>query len=253
MDLGLSGKIAIVTGGAKGIGAGICRCLVQEGAAVVVNTHSNDEESKAFCAELAQAGTILPVQGDVSKEEDVETIFQSAVDAFGRVDILVNNAGVTDGYPVDKMTLAQWRRVIDINLTGTFLMCREMVRRCREAQQGGAIVNILSKAAVSSTTKGRTAYNASKAGGMGFTKALAGEVIGDGIRVNGVLPGFVRNSRTDRMFETDFEAMEIRRKRLPTQQFGMPEEIGVMVAMLASEKCKLAIGSIVDMTGGLLL
>ena len=85
------------------------------------------------------------------------------------------------------------------------------------------------------------------------TKALAGEVIGDGIRVNGVLPGFVRNSRTDKLFETDFEAMEIKRKRLPTQQFGMPEDIGVMVAMLASEKCKLAIGSIVDMTGGLLL
>ena len=112
---------------------------------------------------------------------------------------------------------------------------------------------ILSKAAVSSTTKGRTAYNASKAGGLGFTKALAGEVIGDGIRVNGVLPGFVRNSRTDKLFETDFEAMEIKRKRLPTQQFGMPEDIGVMVAMLASEKFKLAIGSIVDMTGGLLL
>lgn len=253
MDLGLSGKIAIVTGGAKGIGAGVCRCLVQEGATVVVNTHSNDEMSQAFCAELAEVGNVLAIQGDVSKEDDVSAIFKSAVDAFGRIDILVNNAGVTDGYPIDKMTLAQWRRVVDTNLTGTFLMCREMVRLCRKTKKGGAIVNILSKAAVSSTTKGRTAYNASKAGGLGFTKALAGEVIGDGIRVNGVLPGFVRNSRTDKLFETDFEAMEIKRKRLPTQQFGMPEDIGVMVAMLASEKCKLAIGSIVDMTGGLLL
>ncbi len=253
MDLGLSGKVAIVTGGAKGIGAGICRCLVQEGATVVVNTHSNDETSQTFCNELAKAGTVLPVQGDVSKEDDVFAVFKSAVDTFGRVDILVNNAGITNGYPIADMTLAQWRGVLDTNLTGTFLMCREMVRHCRQSQHGGAIVNILSKAAVSSTTKGRTAYNASKAGGLGFTKALAGEVIGDGIRVNGVLPGFVRNSRTDKMFETDFEAMEIRRKRLPTQQFGMPEDIGVMVAMLASEKCKLAIGSIVDMTGGLLL
>ncbi len=253
MDLGLSGKVAIVTGGAKGIGAGICRCLVQEGATVVVNTHSNDETSQTFCNELAKAGTVLPVQGDVSKEDDVFAVFKSAVDTFGRVDILVNNAGITNGYPIADMTLAQWRGVLDTNLTGTFLMCREMVRHCRQSQHGGAIVNILSKAAVSSTTKGRTAYNASKAGGLGFTKALAGEVIGDGIRVNGVLPGFVRNSRTDKMFETDFEAMEIRRKRLPTQQFGMPEDIGVMAAMLASEKCKLAIGSIVDMTGGLLL
>lgn len=253
MDLGLSGKVAIVTGGAKGIGTGICRCLAQEGATVVVNTHSNDEASQAFCKELAADGTVMAVQGDVSREEDVAAIFKSAIDAFGRVDILVNNAGVTDGYPIDTMTLAQWRRVVDTNLTGTFLMCREMVRWCRQAKQGGAIVNILSKAAVSSTTKERTAYNASKAGGLGFTKALAGEVIGDGIRVNGVLPGFVKNSRTEMLLETDFEAMEIRRKRLPTKQFGMPEDIGVMVAMLASEKCKLAIGSIVDMTGGLLL
>lgn len=107
MDLGLSGKVAIVTGGAKGIGAGICRCLVQEGATVVVNTHSNDEMSQAFCADLAKTGTVLAIQGDVSKEDDVSAIFKSAVDAFGRVDVLVNNAGVTDGYPIDKMTLAQ--------------------------------------------------------------------------------------------------------------------------------------------------
>lgn len=135
MDLGLSGKIAIVTGGAKGIGAGICRCLVQEGATVVVNTHSNDEMSQAFCAELAEVGNVLAIQGDVSKEDDVSAIFKSAVDAFGRIDILVNNAGVTDGYPIDKMTLAQWRRVVDTNLTGTFLMCREMVRLCRKSKE----------------------------------------------------------------------------------------------------------------------
>ena len=253
MDLGLKGKVAIVTGGAKGIGTGICRCLAQEGATVVVNTHSNDEESQAFCAELSKMAPSLAIQGDVSCESDVEEIFRRTIQAYGKVDILVNNAGVTDGYAIDTMTLAQWRRVIDTNLTGMFLMCREMVRWCRKEKQAGSIINILSKAAVSSTTKERTAYNASKAGGLGFTKALAGEVIGDGIRVNGVLPGFVKNSRTEKLFETNFEAMEIKRKRLPTQEFGMPEDIGVMVTMLASEKCKLAIGSIVDMTGGLLL
>lgn len=253
MDLGLQGKVAIVTGGAKGIGTGICRVLADEGVKVVVNNHSDDEQSRAFCSALAKNAQVLSVQGDVSREEDVARMFRTAQDAFGPVDILVNNAGVTNGYAVDTMTLTEWQRVMDVNLTGMFLMCREMVRACRAANAPGAIVNVLSKAAVSSTTKERTAYNASKAGGLGFTKALAGEVIGDGIRVNGVLPGFVKNSQTERLLAVDFAGMEARRKRLPTQEFGLPEDIGVMVAMLASPRCKLAIGSIVDMTGGLLL
>ncbi len=255
MDLELKGKTAIVTGGAKGIGSGISGQLAAEGANVVINVHSNDAESQRFCQALLEAypSRIEVIQADVGEEGQVKSLFGQTVNRFGGVDILVNNAGVTDAFAIDEMELGQWEKVLKVNLTGMFLMCREMVRHCKTENRPGAIVNILSKAGVSSTTPKRSAYNASKAGGIGFTKALACEVTQYGIRVNGVLPGFVRNSRTDALWISEPEQMENRRLRLPTKAFGEPEDIGVMVAMLASPKSKLAIGSIVDMTGGLLL
>ena len=255
MDLGLKGKTVIVTGGAKGIGSGICRVFAQEGANVVVNYRSQPERGETFARAIAvQTGAhTVAVQGDVGLEDDVVRIFQTAIDAFGQVDVLVNNAGICPTSNIWEMELSEWEQVQRTNLTGVFLMSRAMVRHLLAREATGAIVNISSKAGVSSTTKGRVGYNSSKAGVIGFTKALARDVTQYGIRVNALLPGFVRNERTETRLRQEPEFMASRMLRVPIGRLGEPEDMGHMVAMLASEQSMFAIGSIVDMTGGLLL
>jgi len=255
MDLGLRGKVAIVTGGAKGIGSGISRVLAQEGVDLCVNYRSDPELCETFTESLAKTHGIktIAVQGDVGDEEDVKRIYRAAFEAFGKVDILVNNAGYCPTCDIAEMTLELWEQVQRTNMTGPFLMSKELVRHLRERGEGGAIINVASKAGVSSTTEGRVAYNASKAGVIGFTKSLARDVTKDGIRVNAILPGFVRSSRTALRLKEDPNALQSRIARVPLQRLGEPEDMGHMVAMLASEKSMFAVGSIVDMTGGLLL
>ena len=149
--------------------------------------------------------------------------------------------------------MEDWNRCLNDNLTGQFLMSREFARRAIPAERKGWIVNILSKASVSSTTKGRVCYVANKAGELGLTHAMAVDLTTHGIRVNGVMPGFVMASTMRRQLERDPEDFARRVGRVPIGRPGEPWEIGTMVAFLSSEKCELAVGACVDMTGGLLL
>lgn len=255
MDLGLAGKTVIVSGGAKGIGSGICQVFAEEGANVVVNYRSDKEGSEAFTQSLiGQWGCrAVSVQGDVGREEDVARIFDTASEAFGRVDILVNNAGKGFSTNFCDISLAEWNQSLSDNLTGMFLMSREFARRAIPAKQRGWIVNILSKASMTSTTKGRVCYVSNKSGELGLTHALAVDLTGYGIHVNGVMPGFVMASALRRQLEQDPAEFQRRIERVPLKRAGDPRELGNMVAFLASEQCALAVGSIVDMTGGLLL
>ena len=255
MDLGHKGKSVIVTGGAKGIGAGICEVFAREGANLIINYHSNAESAEVFCNELQNKYNIqaVCVYGDVGNEIDVVGIFDMSEKVYGKADILVNNAG--RGYSTDFMdiTLEEWNRCLSDNLTGQFLMSREFARRAVPKKQRGWIINILSKASMTSTTKGRVCYVSNKAGEVGLTHSMAVDLTGHGIHVNGVMPGFVLANTLKTQLEKDPQEFERRINRVPIRRVGEPWEIGNMVAFLASEQCALAVGTVVDMTGGLLL
>lgn len=255
MDLGLQGKTVLVTGGAKGIGSGISEVFAQEGANVAILYHSDAAECQAFAARLAEQYGVhtWAKAADVGIEAEVEQVFEAAIGEFGSLDILVNNAGYCPTVAIDEMDMQTWEYTLRTNLTGLFLMSRAMVRHLRQSERPGAIINVLSKAAISATTPGRTAYNASKAGGVGFTKTLAREVTRYGIRVNGVLPGMVTSSKPIEHYGRGKEEFEKRIASIPIGKAGHPFDIANMVAMLVSAKSEFAIGSIVDMTGGMLL
>ncbi len=255
MNLGLNNKTVIITGGAKGIGAGISQVFAQEGANLVINFHSNAAEAEAYADSLRikYGCKAVCVQGDIGKEEDVKHIFDVASENYGLVDILINNAGRGFSTKFTDISLDEWNRSLGDNLTGQFLMSREFARRIIPTGQKGWIVNILSKASMTSTTKGRVCYVSNKAGELGLTHAMAVDLTEYGIHVNGVMPGFVMASSLSKQKETDPAEFQRRINRVPLKRAGEPWELGNMVAFLASDQCALAVGSIVDMTGGLLL
>lgn len=262
MDLGIQGKTVIVTGGSKGIGSGICRAFALEGANVVVNYRSDAAQAEAFAAELTAEGPgkAVAIKADVSVEEDVSSLFSQAIERFGSVDVLVNNAGLVDLRTVEikDMSLEQYEYMVRNNTSSMFLCSREMVRHVLDRGYGGAhIINVLSKASMSSTSPGQTHYVTSKAGNMGFTKSLAAEVTKYGIHVNGIMPGFVRNQLHQKKEQEHPEEwakeMEVIKRRSPIGRIAEPEDMGWMCVMLASEKTAFAVGACIDLTGGRLL
>ncbi len=255
MNLGHKGKTVIITGGTKGIGSGISEVFAREGANLVINYHSCAEESEAFGNMLAEkyGVRVICVWGDLGNEDDVAHLYDEAEKTFGRPDVLVNNAG--RGFTKDfwDISLSDWNQQLNDNLTGQFLMAREFARRVVPKRGRGWIVNILSKASMTSTTKGRVTYVSNKAGEVGLTHSLAVDLTEYGIHVNGVMPGFVMASTMRKQLEQDPEDYKHRVERVPIKRPGTPVEIGNMVAFLASDQCELAVGTVVDMTGGLLL
>ncbi len=200
MDLNLDSKVAIVTGGSRGLGRAICLGLAAEGVKVAIQYYRDLQRGVDLADEAADlAGKIktaygvdaLPVPGDVAKLADIEQMFQLAEAAFGPLDVLVNNAGVWPTAYVKDMTEEEWNSTQQINLTGPFLTCREAVRRWLAAGRGGRIVNITSQAAFHGSTTGHAHYAASKAGLVTFSISLAREVAAAGIHVNAVAPGFM--------------------------------------------------------------
>ena len=254
MDLGFKGKTVIITGGTKGIGSGISRVFAQEGANLVINYRSDNEGSSTkFIEDLkAEYGVrAIGVHVAVGTEEAANMIFDAAQKEFGRLDVLVNNAA---GNVVNKMcwdiTLDEWNAAMQNNTTAYFINCKEFANRVMAEGHGARIVNLLSKASLTTTTKGHMTYVTNKTAQMGLTKQLAVDLTDKGIICNGIMPGTVMNQSFAKISE---EAYKARLKRLPTGRFGQPEEFGKMVAFLASEQCQLAVGSVVDFTGGMML
>ncbi len=255
MDLRFKDKTAIITGGAKGIGAGITEVFLEEGANVICDYRSNPEYSEAFIQGLRDkypGAQIYGIQADVSKPEDVKRIFDFAEEKFGRQDILINNAGNPgrNNQMIWEIDLDEWNYNIDNNMTGMFLMSTEFARRLMAAGKGGRIVNLLSKASLTTTTKGRACYVTNKTGQMGLTKQLAVDLTDKGIICNGIMPGSVVDPK---ILDLSNPRTKARLKRLPLGRYGEPYEFGKMVAFLASEECQLAVGSVVDFTGGMML
>lgn len=259
MDLNLKNRVAIVTGGSRGLGRAICLGLAAEGAKVAISYLSDPDagidlaDEATELAKVIRAGhgvKALPVGGDVSKEADIERLFDATERELGPVDVLVNNAGVWPTAFVRDMSEAEFTRVLQINLVGAFLTCRSAVRRWQAAKRPGRIVNITSQAAFHGATSGHAHYAASKAGLVSFSLSLAREVAPSGIHVNLVAPGMMRTEMArDALTANEQRYLE----RIPLGRVADAAEVADVVVFLASDRAKYMTGATVDVTGGMLM
>ena len=244
MDLGIAGRVALITGGSGDIGRAIVRRFLTLGAHVALGDLLPDER---VVEELAAEGRVLAVQLDVTKRESAEAAVQRTVEHYGKLDVLVNNAGIADRHHISEMTDEAWDRVLDVNLRGAFLMTRAALSHMMP-QRRGWIVNVASVGGKSGATDAN--YVASKAGLIGLTKAVARDVAPYGIYVNAVAPGLVDTTMV-RAMEPD------RRQRMldntPLGRLATPEEVANVVAFLASPLASFIVGATIDVNGGLLM
>ena len=239
-------RVAIVTGGGQGIGKGILLSLASAGVNVVA-ADINQEAAAEASREAESLGVkAISCEVNVADADSVEKMVSVTMDAFGRIDHLVNNAGITRDGLLMKMDDAAWKAVIDVNLNGTYL-CSRMVIRPMIKQRYGRIVNISSVVGAMGNV-GQTNYAASKAGVVGFTKALAREVAQRNITVNAVAPGFIQTAMTDAIPE---KAREQLINQIPMQRLGTPEDVASAVDFLLSDAASYITGQVLAVNGGM--
>ena len=247
MKIDLSGKVALVTGGARGIGGACSLALARLGATVIINYCRSKDAAERLQEEIAGAGGQARIfQADVSKPDEVEAMFAFLRREYARLDILVNNAGIIRDTLLLTMKLDDWQSVQDVNVTGTFLCTRcavEMMLR----QHRGKIITIASASAVSGG-RGQTNYAASKGALVSFTRASAVELGRKGIHINAVLPGIIETDMSKAIRERAGAALL---ERIPVRRFGQPSEVASLVAFLASEESNYIIGQAISIDGGL--
>jgi 3-oxoacyl-[acyl-carrier protein] reductase len=242
----LDGKVAIVTGGSRGIGAAIAGLLAEHGAAVVVSARDADRLQRAV-RELEERGaSALGVVADAGQREDADRLVEAARTRFGRLDLLVNNAGITRDGLLIRMKDEDWDRVMETNLRGAFLMTRAAAK-VMVRQRSGRIVNIAS-AAGAMGNPGQTNYSAAKAGLIGLTKATARELAHWGILVNAVAPGLIE---TDMAAAIPPEAREAFLAQVPLKRIGSARDVAEMVGFLAGDGAAYVTGQVFHVNGGL--
>jgi len=243
---GLEGKVAIVTGGTRGIGRAVAQCLAEDGASVVVSGLDATRLDTAT-KELEGLGVaVLGVVADVARREDVERLVDQTKERFARIDVLVNNAGVTRDALLVRMKDEDWDRVLEVNLRGAFLMTRA-VAKVMMRQKAGRIINIASTAGAMGNP-GQANYSAAKAGLIGLTKSVARELSRWGILVNAVAPGLID---TDMAAAMPAEAREALLAEVPLGRIGSGREVADVVRFLAGEGAAYVTGQVLHVNGGL--
>ena len=239
----LKGKVAIVTGASRGIGAAIVKRLAAEGAAVVAVARSIEScEGAALCRKV-----------DVSSAADVDACVKETLEKFGRIDVLVNNAGITKDGLLMRMSDADWDQVLDINLKGTFLFIRAVARPMMKnkgadgAPCGGSIVNVASVVGITGNA-GQANYTASKGGVIALTKTVAKELGSRLVRCNAVAPGFVVSAMTDKLPD---DLKKQYADSIPLKRFGTGEDVANAVAWLAGDEASYVTGQVISVNGGM--
>ena len=242
-------KVALITGGSRGIGKQIAITLAEEGYDIAVNYRSENGDIKLVEEEIkAKNVNFLAVKGDVSVFEDTEKIVKEVIDRYEKIDVLVNNAGITKDTLLMRMKKEDFESVINVNLVGTFNVTKNVIPYMMKAHSG-RIVNLASVVGVAGNA-GQTNYAASKAGIISFTKSLAKEVASRNILVNAVAPGFIKTAMTDVLKD---EVKEEIAKSIPLKRLGTAEDVANVVKFLASEDSSYITGQVINIDGGMLM
>ena len=240
-------RVAVVTGGSRGIGKSICVALAKNGFNIVTCYTSNPasvEETLAACKK--QGVEAYAVCANVANSEDVDKLFDEVKDKFGRIDVLVNNAGITRDNLILRMTEEEFNQVIDVNLKGAFL-CSKVAAKMMLKKKYGRIINISSVVGISGNA-GQVNYSSSKAGLLGMTKSIAKELGGKGITANAIAPGFIQTEMTEQLSD---DAQKYWQERIPRKRLGKPEDIANAVCFLASENADYITGVVLPVDGGM--
>lgn len=243
------GRVALVTGGGRGIGRAIAIRLAKEGAKVAISYRSNEEEAEKAAGLVREVGGECEIfKGDVAAQKDVEALIKGVGEAFGNIDILVNNAGVTKDNIMLRMKEDEFDSVVQTNLKGTYL-CTKAVLRGMVRARWGRIINVSSVVGIVGNA-GQANYAASKAGIIGLTKSVAREVAPRGITANVVAPGYVETELTGGLPD---EVKDQIRSQIPTGRIGEPEEIAEVVAFVAGEGASYVTGQTITVDGGMVM
>lgn len=245
----LLNKVALITGGASGIGESITRELAKHQARVVINYNRSAQKAEALVEEIKkQGGEAIAIQADISNFDDAKRLVDTAVSTFGSLDIVVNNAGITDDSLILRMSEEQFDKVINTDLKGVWHVCKHAARALLKSSSG-RLINITSVSGMVGNM-GQSNYSAAKAGVIGLTKTLAREFASRAVTVNAIAPGFIETAMTEKL---DKDIVDAFMETIPLKRFGKPEEVAYAVLFLASEEASYITGQVLSINGGMVI